>query len=102
MVHTDFTGTLYVKPQNKWFDGYIDQQLIYIEDFDSPCLGHLLKIWADKWECDGEVKGGIVQLRHIRFIITSNYHPDDLWPNDSKMCEAITRRFHFIHKVNVL
>lgn len=36
-------------------------------------LGHYLKIWADKWACTGEVKGGTVPLCHHRFVVTSNY-----------------------------
>lgn len=34
-------------------------------------LGHYLKIWADKWACTGETKGGTIPLNHHRFIVTS-------------------------------
>lgn len=52
-----------------------------LEDYDDTkeINGHLLKIWADKWSCTGEYKGGTVQLRHERFYVTSNYKPIDLF-----------------------
>jgi len=60
------------------------------------CLSHYIKIWADKYACKGETKGGAVNLTHRRFIITSNYHPRELWTdNDPQLLEAITRRFEF-------
>lgn len=44
-----------------------------LEDLDDACLGHYLKIWADKWECTGEVKGDTIPLLHEKFVITSNF-----------------------------
>lgn len=55
----------------------------------------MLKIVADHYACNGEVKGGIVALRHEKFIITSNYIPEDFW-FDAIMVEAVRRRFEFI------
>ncbi len=91
-------GEYYNKAQNKWFDGYERQPTILLEDLDltGACLGHHLKLWSDKWPVTGEVKGGHVNLVHTRFIITSNYLPEDLWPEDRTMCRAIRRRFEFI------
>ena len=45
--------SLYLKSQNKWFDGYIGQKAILIDDFDKKgdCLSHYLKIWADRYGC---------------------------------------------------
>lgn len=84
----------YRKPQNKWFDGYLGEPFIILDDFDllGACLGHYLKIWADRWPCTGEIKGAHVALKHEKFIITSNYTPDQIW-TDSILVEAITRRF---------
>lgn len=85
--------SLYIKPQNKWFDGYQGEDAILLDDLDLSVLGHYLKIWADKWECTGEVKGGMVNLKHTKFIVTSNYLPSDLWKDDEPMRKAIERRF---------
>jgi hypothetical protein len=91
-------GDIYLKAQNKWFDGYTGEKTIVLDDLDKQgtCLGHYLKIWSDKWSCTGEIKGGTVRLQHDRFIVTSNYHPFDLWEDDDQLLTAIKRRFQII------
>ena len=91
-------GDLYIKAQNKWFDGYDGQMNILLDDLDTGVLGHYLKIWSDRWSCSGETKGGTICLRHHRFIVTSNYEPEHFWPDDVMLCEAINRRFNVIYK----
>jgi hypothetical protein len=89
----------YLKSQNKWFDGYAGQDSILLDDLDKlggQTLGHYLKIWADKYACTAEVKGSTVNLKHKCFMVTSNYTPDDLWPEDEELCTAIKRRFKVI------
>lgn len=54
----------------------------------------MLKIWADRYHCTAEIKGGHVNLRHKRFIVTSNYIPEQIWTDDA-LIQAIRRRFHF-------
>lgn len=84
---------VYKKSQNKWFDGYHGQKTIFLDDFDCKHLGHYLKIWADKWSCTGEIKGGTVQLRHHYFVVTSNYSIEEMFPDDLQLQAAIKRRF---------
>lgn len=106
-ARTQYGNDYYIKPQSKWWDGYSGQKIVVLDDLDSDCLGHYLKIWADKWACYGEVKGSTIPLLYEKFIVTSNYHPMDLWPDDPKseqksatnkeMRLAICRRFEFIH-----
>lgn len=94
-ARSEFGDVFFVKAQNKWFDGYQGEKVIVLDDLDKggACLGHYLKIWADKWSCTGEVKGGTVPLRHETFVVTSNYTPDELWTEDEEMRKAIERRF---------
>lgn len=95
----DYPGPIYPKPQNKWWDGYTGQSTVLLDDFDcGKPLGHYLKIWADKWACQGEIKGGEVQLRHTRFIVTSNYSIEQMFHGDEMLIAAITRRFQLIYK----
>jgi hypothetical protein len=90
-----FGDDLYLKAQNKWWCGYAGERYVLLDDFDCNVLGHYLKIWADKWACTGEVKGGKVNLRHEKFIITSNYTIEQLWPDEEQkeLRRAIARRF---------
>lgn len=95
----EFDPDAYLKPQSKWWDGYQGEQTVILDDLDTPALGHYLKIWSDKYACTGETKGGTIQLKHTKFIVTSNYTPHQLWPDDPIMAEAVKRRFIMTHKV---
>lgn len=90
---------LYIKDQNKWWDGYIGQKAVLLDDFDKQgdCLSHYMKRWPDKWPIFGQVKGSSVPLCYERFYVTSNYHPKDIWTEDPVLQAAITRRFKIIH-----
>nr|QTE03469.1 MAG: replication-associated protein [Cygnus columbianus CRESS-DNA-virus sp.] len=89
------------KMQNKWWDGYQDEPYVILDDFDSKELGHLLKIWADKWSFSAETKGGVLNIRPKKFVVTSNYHPRELWDDagvkESELLKAIMRRFEIRH-----
>lgn len=88
---------VYDKPQNKWFDGYLGQRIILIDDFDHQGTGlsHYLKRWADHYPCTGETKGGIINLNHDYIIITSQYKFCTLY-TDQNLIDALERRFLFI------
>ena len=62
-------------------------------------MAHYLKIWSDHYKCTGEIKGGITGLNHRLFIVTSNYTPQELWPDDPTLSEAITRRFKITYMI---
>lgn len=89
--------TAYLKSQSKWFDGYSGQKTILLDDLDTNVLGHYLKIWADRYACTGETKGGTINLQHDTIIITSNYSIDNLFKDDEEMARAIRRRFTVTH-----
>lgn len=95
----DYGDAYFIKQQNKWWDGYTGEKVVVLDDLDTNVLGHYLKIWADKWSCTGEIKGGTVQLQHETFIVTSNYTIEELWPEDLQMQRAINRRFKKIQKL---
>lgn len=71
-----------------------------IDDLDSNALGHHLKIWADHYPFTAEYKGGSRYIRPDKIVVTSNYHPDELWPEDKTMADAIKRRFTLIEFKN--
>ena len=93
---------LYEKAQNKWWDGYDGEDVVLIDDFDKQgaCLGHLLKIWADNYRFNAEIKGGMVRPCYTTLLVTSNYTPDQIFKDDAELCEAVTARFKVIKLEN--
>jgi len=93
----------YVKPINKWWDGYLGEDTVIIDDFelDHKGLSHMIKIWADHYPFACEVKGAVVKIRPKKIIITSNYSPEEIWTEPSTLA-AITRRFNIIHSSSLI
>ena len=93
---------LYEKPQNKWWDGYHGETAVLLDDFDKQgaCLGHYLKIWADNYRFNAEVKGGMLRPCYTVLLVTSNYTPDQIFTDDKELCDAIVARFKVIKLEN--
>lgn len=88
----------YIKMTNKWWEGYKDEETVLIEDIGMThlYLGDHLKIWADRYGFRSEVKGSSAVLRPQRIIVTSNYHPEELW-TDPNVLKPLMRRFKLIN-----
>jgi len=89
-------GKTFIKPPNKWVDGWNrDYKNIVINDVDptnAPKLGYFLKIWADLYPILAEVKGGSVYLTHTHLFVTSNYRINTLY-QDEELRFALHRRY---------
>lgn len=91
-----YGNSLYLKAQNKWWDGYQGERNVLLDDFDCKVLGHYIKIWADKYCFMAEAKGSSMQIRPHNFIVTSNYKIEELF-DCPILIEAIKRRFYQIY-----
>ena len=86
----------YVKPINKWWDGYDGQKVVIIEDIDPDSCKHLahhMKLWADRYPFTAALKGSstVVSPAQYNLIVTSNYCIDECF--DGKDLVPIHERF---------
>lgn len=88
-------SSFYSKPMSKWWDGYANEDTIVLDDFapeHGKYLGYFLKIWADHYAFNAEVKGGMLHIRPLNIVITSQY-PIHRCFEEPETVSAITRRF---------
>lgn len=81
-------------PGNILWEGYDDQDVILIEDFGpyDIKMSNDLKIWCDRYAFRARVLYGTLVIRPKKIIITSQYHPSEIW-DDQKTVDAIMDRF---------
>nr|AOV86230.1 putative rep protein [uncultured virus] len=89
----------YNKLLNKWWDGYQNEEVVVIEEWAprNDMTASNLKIWADRYPFNGEVKGGTLRnIRPKKIIVTSNYSMDQCFERNEDL-EPLRRRFKTIH-----
>ena len=65
----------------QWWDQYDGQEVVLLDDFDNGQLEYREFLrWADIYPVDGQVKGGMVRLRHKWLVVTTNLYLKDPWP----------------------
>lgn len=88
----------YLKPADtEWWDGYTGQEVVIIDDFDKyhVKMGYKLKIWLDHYPFIAQSKGSSMMIRPKKVIITSNYHPRDIW-DDERTLDPVLRRVKLV------
>lgn len=102
---------LFKKPIGKalWFDGYLGESVILIDEFVGQYpLSDILQI-MDKYETQVERKGSHCKLNNNLLLLTSNTHPSqyyDCWAKRAEQQKAFIRRiskvYHYIARDNVM
>lgn len=77
----------------KWWDGYDGQEYVIIDDMraDFMKLNQLLKL-LDRYAYRVETKGSTRQFLAKHIIITSPYHPQEIYPNHRENIQQLLRR----------
>lgn len=79
-AHEQMPSAFVKEPKSKWWNGYLLERDVIIDDYGLQCIdiNHLLR-WFDRYPCYVESKGGMLPLIADSFIITSNFHPSQLF-----------------------
>jgi len=96
-AHDEFPDA-YLKTCNKWWCGYEMQDVVIIEEFEleHKILVHYLKKWLDIYPFQAEVKGSMIKIRPKLIVVTSNYHPSEIWQDLKGHYYPLMRRLRVI------
>jgi len=109
-AHEEYPDAYIKEPGTKWWTGYLLEKEVIIDDFGPGGIdiNHLLR-WFDRYKCYVETKGDMVPLHAESFIVTSNFHPKEIFTreyykfennvSESSLCEhpqlpALMRRIN--------
>lgn len=103
LAHATLPEAYVKEPRTKWWNGYLCQKDVIIDDFgpNGIDINHLLR-WFDRYKCLVENKGGMVALYATNFIVTSNFHPSELfkWGDEvNPQVPALLRRIVLEHMI---
>lgn len=83
---------------NPWFDGYVNQEVLLLDDFDDTQVQwHTLLRWLDEYDdVSIQFKGGFTQANWSYVFITTNKPLDQWYPNmvGREAREPLVRRIH--------
>lgn len=92
-------GGIYSKDKSKYWNMYSRESAVIVDDIektDGFMLGNL-KRWAQHQPFLAEDKyGGFTKIRPKYMVVTSNYPPEDIWPDRTER-DPILRRFKVVH-----
>ena len=101
-AHTQCPASqFYFKTFNKWWGGYKPgfHCIVGIEDYPnkSEFMGQFIKIWADRYAFQGEIKGSsmLISPAYYILIVTSNYAIEECFSDGD--IDAIKSRFTEVH-----
>jgi len=100
-AHEELRNAYVKDPRTKWWNGYLGEKECIIDDFGPQGIdiNHLLR-WFDRYKCMVENKGGMMPLLCDKFIVTSNFHPVDVYKDKEGVIhpqtDALVRRLEII------
>ncbi|WGN90617.1 replication associated protein [Banfec circovirus 1] len=95
-------GSVYWKPRGPWWDGYLGQGTVILDDFYGWLpFDELLRV-MDRYPLKLPVKGGFVEFVSVKLIITSNKPPEEWYDRENirGSIEALFRRINIYLEFN--
>lgn len=83
-------NNVYIKDGTSWWDGYLQQDVILIDDFDNNIPYRTLLRILDRYRYQGQVKGGYVNINSPYIFITCEHPPSYYWKENE--LEQVMRR----------
>lgn len=87
----------YVKDGTMWWDGYKQNEAIIIDDFDNAIPYRTLLRMLDRYQYQGQVKGGYVQIDSPYIYITCEHAPEYFWSGNE--LAQIKRRITSVQEI---
>jgi len=88
---------VYIKDGTKWWDGYNNNEVILIDDFDGQWPFRDLLRLLDRYPYQGQIKTSYVNINSSHIYITCEHPPDYYWGGNE--LAQITRRLSLIKLV---
>lgn len=103
-AHEKYPDAYIKDPRTKWWNGYLMEKEVIIDDFgpNGIDINHLLR-WFDRYKCYVEVKGDMCPLLAETFIVTSNFHPRQIFSfagEEHAQLPALLRRIVLVEMFN--
>lgn len=87
----------YIKDGTQWWNGYCQQEAIIIDDFDGKWPYRDLLRLLDRYQYQGQTKGGYIHINSPYIYITCEFPPDTFW-SDNELAQ-VTRRLKSVTEV---
>lgn len=91
----EFDPRCYIKDGTMWWNGYRQQNVIIIDDFDGKWPYRDLLRLLDRYPYQGQVKGGYVKINSPHIFITCEFPPSHFWKGSNEL-EQVTRRIELL------
>jgi len=88
---------VYIKDGTSWWDGYKQQDVILIDDFDNQIPYRTLLRIIDRYHEQGQVKGGYVSINSPFIFITCEFPPEHYWSGNE--LAQIKRRLTSVERI---
>lgn len=89
---------IYIKDGTKWWNGYDQQEVVLIDDFDGKWPYRDLLRLLDRYRYQSEVKGNYVKINSPFIYITCEHHPNHFWFGNE--LTQVTRRLDEIYQIH--